>query len=80
MKNPKAKKGLCPYGVAPKDLKDVTDVAMFLFELLKCSKVKVDHLQHKKTKAAENLIGHKFTMANHKHQALQAHKCSTLLS
>ncbi len=67
MKNPKAKKVLCPYGVAPKDLKDVIDVAMFLSELLKYSKVKVDHLQHKKTKVAENLIGHRFIMADHKH-------------
>ncbi len=64
MKNPKAKKGLCPYIVAPKELKDVTNVATFLFKFLKCSKVKVDHLQHKKTKVAKNLISHRFIMAS----------------
>jgi hypothetical protein len=33
--------------------------------------VKVKYLLRNKTKARENLRGHWFTMANHKHQALQ---------
>jgi hypothetical protein len=54
------------------DLKEVIDLATFLPELLKCSLVKVKRLLCNKTKAGENLKGHQFVMAKHKHQALQA--------
>ncbi len=62
----------CLYGVATNDLKQIENLASFLFELLKCSQFKVEHLQHEKMKMKENLIGHRFVMANWKRQALQA--------
>jgi hypothetical protein len=62
-------KGLCPYCVTLKDLKQI---ASFLFELLKFSQMKLEHLEHMKKIVVKNLIGHQFTMVDHKHQTLQA--------
>jgi len=62
----------CIYGVAANDLKQVKDLASFLFKLLKRLQFKVEHLQHEKMKVGENLIGYRFAMVDQKCQALQA--------
>ncbi len=54
----------CPYGVVANYLKQVEDLVSCLFELLKCSQFKVEHLQCEKMKAGENLIGHRFAMVD----------------
>jgi hypothetical protein len=55
-----------------KDLKQVVDVVSFLFKFLKHSQVTIEHLECKKIKVGDNLIGHRFMMANRKCEALQA--------
>jgi hypothetical protein len=57
-----------------KDLKQVVDVVSFRFKLLKCSQVMIKHLECKNIKVGDNLIGHRFTMANWKCQTLQIQK------
>lgn len=70
MKNSKMQKGLRPYNVTMKDLKQVVDVVSILFKLLKCSQVTIKHLECKKIKVGENLIGHRFMMVDWKCQTL----------
>jgi hypothetical protein len=58
--------GLCPYNVATEELKQITILASFLFELLKHLQMTMEHLDHRKTKVEKNLIGHRFTMVDQK--------------